>query len=85
MTRMLAHRAGASPEMICIVVRLQDDLVAEFRWVRGHADILRWFADAALFDATVNALAEPFVAEGVTKVVGSSPEGFFCRVLWLGS
>lgn len=55
---------------------LQADLVDEFKWVGGHADIWRWFADAALFDATVNALAEPFGEEGVSKVVGVESRGF---------
>jgi adenine phosphoribosyltransferase len=55
---------------------LQDDLAAQFRWVRGHADMWRWFADGALFDAIVKALASPFEAEGVTKVVGIESRGF---------
>jgi adenine phosphoribosyltransferase len=56
-------------------VTLQDDLVAAFRVSHGHADIWRWFADAKLFETTVDALAEPFVAEGITKVVGLESRG----------
>jgi adenine phosphoribosyltransferase len=57
-------------------VRLEEVLAAKFRWVHGHADIWRWFADASLFDATVDALAEPFASEGVTEVVGIESRGF---------
>ena len=67
--------AAISPGMIASV-GLQDDLVAEFRWIRGHADIWRWFADPHLFDATIKALADPFLKDGVTVVVGVESRGF---------
>jgi adenine phosphoribosyltransferase len=50
---------------------LQDDLVATFKWVEGHADIWPWFADAGLFASIVEVLAEPFNGERISKHMGS--------------
>ncbi len=55
---------------------LQDDLVASFRWIDGHADVWRWFADADLFADVVGALAGPFEQDGITKVVGVEARAF---------
>jgi adenine phosphoribosyltransferase len=55
-------------------VTLQDDLLARFAWVEGHADVWRLFADGDLFRPIVAALAEPF--RNVTKVVGIEARGF---------
>lgn len=55
---------------------LQDDLVASFRWVDGHADIWPWFARAELFASVTEALANPFQGQQITKVVGIEARGF---------
>jgi adenine phosphoribosyltransferase len=57
-------------------VGLQDDLVETFSWVAGHANIWPWFADARLFAAIVEALAEPFQRDGISKVAGIEARGF---------
>jgi adenine phosphoribosyltransferase len=57
-------------------VSLQDDLVASFRWIDGHADIWRWFADADLFAAIIDGLARPFMQDRITKVVGIEARAF---------
>jgi adenine phosphoribosyltransferase len=51
-------------------------LVQAFRWVDGHADVLRWFADGELFRRIVGELAGPFGDVGVTKVVTLEARGF---------
>ncbi len=55
---------------------IRDDLVHSFRWVDGHADVWRWFADADLFRSIVRALADPFRDGGVTKVAALEARGF---------
>ena len=55
---------------------LQDDLVASFSWVDGHANIWPWFADAGLFAAIVEGLARPFEGDRITKVVGVEARAF---------
>jgi adenine phosphoribosyltransferase len=57
-------------------VSLQDDLVTSFRWIDGHADVWRWFADADLFADIVEALARPFEQDRITKVVGIEARAF---------
>lgn len=55
---------------------LQDDLVASFSWIDGHANIWPWFADADLFAAIVEGLARPFEGHPITKVVGVEARAF---------
>ena len=55
---------------------LQDDLVASFGWVDGHANPWPWLADADLFAASVEGLARPFEGDRVTKVVGVEARAF---------
>jgi adenine phosphoribosyltransferase len=55
---------------------LQDDLVASFGWVDGHANTWPWLADADLFAAIIEGLARPFEGDRVTKVVGVEARGF---------
>jgi adenine phosphoribosyltransferase len=55
---------------------LHQELVRRFRFVDGHADVWGWFADAEVFTAIVAALADPFAADDVTKVVGVESRGF---------
>jgi adenine phosphoribosyltransferase len=55
---------------------LQDELVASFTWVDGHADIWAWFARAELFASVTEALAAPFKEHQITKVVGIEARGF---------
>jgi adenine phosphoribosyltransferase len=47
-----------------------------FRWVNGHADIWRVFADADALRAGVGELAAPWQDMGVTHVVGIESRGF---------
>jgi adenine phosphoribosyltransferase len=55
---------------------LRDDLLKAFRWVGGHADVWRFFIDAPLFARTIQALADPYRAAGISKVVGIESRGF---------
>jgi adenine phosphoribosyltransferase len=55
---------------------VRDDLVRSFRWVDGHADVWRWFADGGLFRRVVRELADPFRDGGVTKVAAVEARGF---------
>jgi adenine phosphoribosyltransferase len=55
---------------------LQDDLVASFSWIDGHANIWPWFADADLFAAIVEGLARGFEGDRVTTVVGIEARAF---------
>lgn len=55
---------------------LPDDLVATFKWVEGHADIWPWFADAGMFASVVEALADPFRGERISKVAGIEARAF---------
>ncbi len=62
-----AHRPGGSaPEQV----------LAHFRWVRGHADVWGIFADPEAFGAVTAALAEPWRTSGVTKICGIESRGF---------
>jgi adenine phosphoribosyltransferase len=47
-----------------------------FRWVDGHADIWRVFADADSLRDVVSSLADPWQGVGVTHVVGVEARGF---------
>jgi adenine phosphoribosyltransferase len=53
-----------------------DDFVARFRFIHGHADVLGLFADGSLLERAAEALAEPFAAAEVTKVVAVEARGF---------
>lgn len=55
---------------------VRDDLVRSFRWVDGHADVWRWFADGQLVRGIVGELAIPFRDAGVTKVAALEARGF---------
>lgn len=54
----------------------RDDLLARFRWIDGHADILGLLADGELLAGAVRALAEPFASERITKVAAVEARGF---------
>jgi adenine phosphoribosyltransferase len=51
-------------------------ILERFRWVEGHADIWRVFADPAALAAVVTELAAPWQDAGVTHVVGIESRGF---------
>ena len=55
---------------------LRTDLLRSFRWINGHADIWPFFTDRDLLARTVEALAEPYRAAGITKVAGIESRGF---------
>ncbi|HEY3050668.1 MAG TPA: phosphoribosyltransferase family protein [Gaiellaceae bacterium] len=54
----------------------RDEFLRHFRWIEGHADIVGLFADAELLAGAIDALAEPFAREGVTKVAGIEARAF---------
>jgi adenine phosphoribosyltransferase len=54
----------------------RDELLARFRWIDGHADILGLLADAGFLRNAVEALAAPFADRGVTKVASVEARGF---------
>ena len=54
----------------------RDELLARFRWIEGHADVLGLLADPELLAGAVNALADPFADRGVTKVAAVEARGF---------
>jgi len=53
-----------------------DAVLAGFRWEDGHADIWRVFIDSDALRAVVEGLTAPWVAAGVTHVVGIEARGF---------
>jgi adenine phosphoribosyltransferase len=55
---------------------LRSDLLERIPWVGGHADVWRTFSDARFFPRLVAALADPYRADGVTKVAGIEARGF---------
>jgi adenine phosphoribosyltransferase len=52
------------------------ELLARFRWVDGHADVLGLFAEAGFVAAAGRALCEPFADRGITKVAAVEARGF---------
>lgn len=55
---------------------LRSQLLETFAWVDGHADVWRFFTDAALLRQLTAALADPFRTEDVSKVAGIEARGF---------
>ena len=53
-----------------------EELLLQFRWIGGHADVLGLLSDAGFLARSVVALAEPFEDTGVTKVAGVEARGF---------
>ncbi|MBA2461851.1 MAG: phosphoribosyltransferase [Actinobacteria bacterium] len=53
-----------------------EDLLARFRWIEGHADVLGLFADGVFLRRAIDALAGPFRDAGVTQVAGVEARGF---------
>jgi adenine phosphoribosyltransferase len=53
-----------------------EELLAHFRWIDGHADVLGLLSDAGFLARAVAALAEPFEDTSVTKVAGIEARGF---------
>jgi adenine phosphoribosyltransferase len=51
-------------------------LLDTFRWVSGHADVWRVFADADALAAVVTGMVAPWRDRGVTHVVGVEARGF---------
>ena len=51
-------------------------MLERFRWVDGHADLWRVFADPAALSDVVLGLADPWRRRGVTHVVGIESRGF---------
>ena len=68
-----AHFRDAVPD------DLRDDLLKRIPWVGGHADVWRTFSDERFFPRLVAALADPYRADGVTKVAGIEARGLHPR------
>lgn len=51
-------------------------VIEQFRWVHGHADVWRVFADARAFALAIEALAAPWRDANVTRVCGIEARGF---------
>jgi adenine phosphoribosyltransferase len=56
--------------------RFKEDLLARFRWIDGHADMLGLFTDGPFLAGAVEALAAPFRERGITKVAAVEARGF---------
>jgi len=54
----------------------RDVVLERFAWVDGHADIWPIFRDGAAFRTIIEALAQPYAAEGITAVCGIESRGF---------
>jgi adenine phosphoribosyltransferase len=55
---------------------LREELLERIPWVEGHADVWRAFSDEEFFPRLVAALADPYRADGITKVAGVEARGF---------
>jgi adenine phosphoribosyltransferase len=51
-------------------------VLEHFRWVDGHADVWRLFADPVVFPLIVEGLVEPWRHAGVSHVAGVESRGF---------
>ena len=54
----------------------RDDLLARFRWIDGHADILGLFVEGGFLVAASEALAAPFETIDIAKVAAVEARGF---------
>jgi adenine phosphoribosyltransferase len=54
----------------------REEFLTHFRWIEGHADMLGLLADGAALAGAVEALAEPFSNQSVTKVAAVEARGF---------
>jgi adenine phosphoribosyltransferase len=59
-----------------VTTEARSAVLDRFRWVDGHADVWRVFADGAALAAVVQSLADPWRAAGVTRVLGIESRGF---------
>jgi adenine phosphoribosyltransferase len=55
---------------------LRGQILSQFRWVEGHADVWRLFANASTLTALIDGLAAPWREAEVTKVCGIEARGF---------
>jgi len=51
-------------------------VLRSFRWIDGHADVWRLFADADVFRIVTAALADPWAGDEITRVCGVESRGF---------
>jgi adenine phosphoribosyltransferase len=54
----------------------RERVLAAFRWVEGHADVWRLFADSDVFAAVVEHLAAVTMRASATKIAGIESRGF---------
>ena len=57
----------------------RENLLSQFAWVGGHADVWRWFDDTETLRAIAAALVEPFRGDA-TKIAGIESRGFILGV-----
>ena len=55
---------------------ISEEIREAIRWVDGHADVWRLFADASLFGRCVSGLVEPYREDAITHVAGIEARGF---------
>jgi adenine phosphoribosyltransferase len=55
---------------------ISEEIRGAIRWVDGHADVWRLFADGSLFGRCVTALVEPYRQDEITHVAGIEARGF---------
>ncbi|MCW2573307.1 MAG: phosphoribosyltransferase, partial [Frankiales bacterium] len=68
--------ASGQPSLRSVTDEARAAVLRQFRWVEGHADIWRVFADSQALRHVVEGLAEPWRDAGVTRVVGIEARGF---------
>jgi adenine phosphoribosyltransferase len=54
----------------------RDVVLERFAWIDGHANIWPIFRDGAALRVVVDALAQPYAADGITAVCGIESRGF---------
>jgi hypothetical protein len=55
-----------------VTTEARSAVLDRFRWVGGHADVWRVFADGAALAAVIESLADPWRGAGVMHVLGMS-------------
>ena len=59
------------------MIEFREQLLARFRWINGHADILGLLAEDDFLERAALALWQPFATAEVTKVTGVEARGLY--------
>jgi adenine phosphoribosyltransferase len=59
-----------------VTTEARSAVLDRFRWVDGHADVWRVFADGPALSAVIESLADPWRDAGATRVLGIESRGF---------